>query len=228
MNQNEIIELSDAFFSKLNEKRQIDGDDLLVKSHILTYKDQPEKTILVLMSEEYEDAYIYQPLSDREQPYNPHYNEPDEILFAYLEEGYAVAEMDLHTHAALWNYIGETNLVDCKDGLQKYLEYCMQNGINIDKLKSAYDYKFYDLLSFYYVSAKEDIFLRADAFKDEPWYDAVSLFTRIGVCKSKSEHAPEVCKALKQLGYSVRLKTKEGDLYVFPAKDKKPKETDSR
>ena len=224
----EIIEVSDAFLTEVNERRKMDGDDQLVKSHILTHKEHPERTALVVMSEEYENAYIYHPLSDSKDPIQPLYSEPDGILLEYLEEGYEIVEMELHTHAALWNYIGETNLVDCKDGLQKYLEYCMQNGSTIDKLKSAYDYKFYDLLTFYYVSMKEDMFLRVDAFKDEPWYNDVALFTRIGVCKTKVEHAPDVYKALKQLGYSVRLKTKDGELYILPAKDKKPKETEAR
>ena len=169
MNNDEIIAKANEFYEKLNGQRQEDEEGLLVKSHILTLADKPEKTILVLMSEEYEDAYIYEPLSEKEQPYNPHYNEPDEILFGYLEAGYEVAEMDLHTHAALWNYISETQLVECHDGLQKYLDYCLQNRITVDKLKSVYDYKFNDLLSFY-ADAKEDIFLRADSFKDKPWY----------------------------------------------------------
>ena len=77
-------------------------------------------------------------------------------------------------------------------------------------------------------SAKEDIFLRVDAFKDEPWYDDVTLFTRIGVCKTKAENAPEVCKALNKLGYSVRLKAKDGELYVLPQKEKKAKEPEAR
>ena len=169
MNNDEIITKANDFYEKLNGQRQEEGEGLLVKSHILTLADQPERTIIVLMSEEYEDAYIYQPLSEKEQPYNPHYNEPDEILFGYLEEGYEIADMDLHTHAALWNYISETQLVECHDGLQKYLDYCLQNRITVDKLKSVYDYKFNDLLSFY-ADAKEDIFLRADSFKDKPWY----------------------------------------------------------
>ena len=75
---------------------------------------------------------------------------------------------------------------------------------------------------------KEDIFMRVENFKDRPWYDNVALFTRIGVCKVKADHAPEVCKALGQLGYSVRLKTRNGELYVLPTKDKKPKETEAR
>ena len=229
MNNDEIIAKANEFYEKLNGQRQEDEEGLLVKSHILTLADQPEKTILVLMSEEYEDAYIYVPLSDKEKPYNPHYNEPDEILFGYLEEGYEIADMDLHTHAALWNYISETQLVECHDGLQKYLDYCLQNRITVDKLKSVYDYKFNDLLSFYAIGAKEDIFLRVDSFKNEPWYDDVALYTRIGVCKPKHIYAKEVCRALRQLGYGVTLKFKGGDLYVTPyGKNKKPKETEAR
>ena len=61
MNNDEIIAKANEFYEKLNGQRQEDEEGLLVKSHILTLADQPEKTILVLMSEEYEDAYIYEP-----------------------------------------------------------------------------------------------------------------------------------------------------------------------
>ena len=75
---------------------------------------------------------------------------------------------------------------------------------------------------------REDIFMRVENFKDRSWYDNIALFTRIGVCKVKEEHSSEVCKVLEQLGYSVRLKTRNGELYVLPTKDKKPKETEAR
>ena len=89
-------------------------------------------------------------------------------------------------------------------------------------------YKFNDLLSFY-ADAKEDIFLRADSFKDKTWYGDIALYTRIGVCKPKPIYAKEVCRALRQLGYGVTLKFKGGDLYVTPyGKNKKPKETEAR
>ena len=223
-----IIEIVDTFLSKLNEKRKADGDKMLVKTHILTHKDHSERTTLVVTSEKYDCMYIYYPLSGSEKPIQLVYDSPDDILFEYLEKGYEIAEMELCTHAAIWSCISEINMVDCKDGLQKYLEYCMQNGITIDKLNSEYNYQFFDLLSFYADDVKEDIFLRTDAFKNEAWYGDVILFARIGVCKPKVEHAPEVCKALKQLGYSVRLKTKDGELYILPVKDKKPKETEAR
>lgn len=75
----------------------------------------------------------------------------------------------------------------------------------------------------------EDIFLRADSFKDEPWYDDLVLYTRIGVCKPKPVYAKDLNKALRQFGYGVTLKFKGGDLYVTPCgKNKKPKETEAR
>lgn len=75
----------------------------------------------------------------------------------------------------------------------------------------------------------EDIFLRADSFKDEPWYDDLVLYTRIGVCKPKPVYAKDLCKALRQLGYDVTLKFNGGDLYVTPCgKNKKSKETEAR
>ena len=43
----------------------------------------------------------------------------------------------------------------------------------------------------------EDVFLRADSFKDEPWYDDLVLYTRIGVCKPKPVYAKDLCKALR-------------------------------
>lgn len=75
----------------------------------------------------------------------------------------------------------------------------------------------------------EDIFLRVDSFKNEPWYDDFVLYTRIGVCKPKTENCKAVCRALRQLGYGVTLKLRDGDLYVMPfGKNKKPKETEAR
>lgn len=75
----------------------------------------------------------------------------------------------------------------------------------------------------------EYIFLRIDSFKDEPWYDDLMLYTHIGACKPKPENCKAVCMALRQLGYGVTLKFRDGELYVKPCgKNKKPKETKAR
>ena len=63
---------------------------------------------------------------------------------------------------------------------------------------------------------KEDIFFRADNFKDEKWYGEFLLYTRIGVCQPSPEHSLEVQKALKIMGYSTRTSEKDGKLYILP------------
>lgn len=218
-----------AYLAEINRQREIDGEEPLVESHILTKHNHPESTILVAMSEGYEDAYIYHPLSENEQPYNPHYAEPDEILLGYLEDGYQIEKMDMKTHAALWNYISDMNTVECKDGLKKYLEYCVKKDVSLDALKSRFDYKFYDLMAMYQTNVREDIFLRMDSFKEKPWYDDIVLYSRLGVCKPKVQNAKAVCKALRELGYSVQMKMRDGDLYVLPiGRNKNEKETEAR
>lgn len=69
---------------------------------------------------------------------------------------------------------------------------------------------------------KEDMFFRADNFRDEPWYGAFLLYTRIGVCQTTPEHALEVRKALKIMGYPTRTFEKDGKLYIAPGEEKAP------
>ena len=133
-------------------------------------------------------------------------------------------------HADVWFYVSEMGMdgIWYKQGLQKYLEYCVKNGVTGEVLQREMEYDGDDLLALYHPDGKEDLFLRVENFKNEPWYGDLVLYSRIGVCKTKPEYAPEVCKALNRLGYSVRLKAKDGELYVLPAKDKKPKEMEAR
>lgn len=62
----------------------------------------------------------------------------------------------------------------------------------------------------------EDIFLRADAFEDAPWYDAFILYTRIGVCQPQPEHILEVRKALKMMGYVTHQADHDGKAMIVP------------
>ena len=147
-----------------------------------------------------------------------------------MEDNFEIIEFDIDAHSDVWfgvNAFGADSIIFPK-GFQQYLEYCLKNNVTAAQMRENFDYDGVDLLTLYRAEGKEDMFLRVDAFKDKPWYGDVVLFTRIGTCKPKAEHVPEVCKALRQLGYAVRLKAKEGELYVFPAKDKKPKETEAR
>ena len=68
-----------------------------------------------------------------------------------------------------------------------------------------------------------------DSFKDEPWYEDIVLYSRIGVCKPKPDNCKAVCKALRELGYPVQLKFRGGDLYVVPrGRNKNAKEPEAR
>ena len=62
----------------------------------------------------------------------------------------------------------------------------------------------------------EDIFLRAEAFEDEPWYDELLIYTHIGVCKPQKEDAETVRKALKMLGYETEECDYNGEVYLNP------------
>ena len=67
---------------------------------------------------------------------------------------------------------------------------------------------------------REDIFLRADAFEDAPWYEDFQLYTRIGTCCPKGEHAAELQKALKMMGYPTHTAERNGKTYILPGEGK--------
>lgn len=63
---------------------------------------------------------------------------------------------------------------------------------------------------------KEDSFFRSDNFKNEPWYGDFQMFMTIGVCTPAAEHALQVRKALKVMGYTTHISVRGGETYVVP------------
>lgn len=63
---------------------------------------------------------------------------------------------------------------------------------------------------------KEDIFFRADNFRDEKWYGYLQMYMAIGVCKPDREYVSDLQKALKVLGCSTQAKERGGQLYLVP------------
>ena len=63
---------------------------------------------------------------------------------------------------------------------------------------------------------REDIFFRADNFRDEPWYEDFKMYLAIGVCTPQEEHALQVRKALKVMGYAAHTSQRDGKTYVVP------------
>lgn len=197
--------------------------------YILIRKYSPEKTTAVA-SNESGGVFMFYPYDEKEDFSEPWDFDADRLLFEMLGEGYEILDMTMDGHLDVWFYVSEMGMdgIWYKQGMQKYLEYCVKNGVTGEVLQREMEYDGDDLLALYCPEGREDLFMRVENFKNEPWYGDLVLYSRIGVCKTKPECAPEVCKSLKQLGYSVRLKAKDGELYVLPAKDKKPKDMEAR
>lgn len=62
----------------------------------------------------------------------------------------------------------------------------------------------------------EDIFFRADNFREEPWYGDFQLFLAIGVCQPSEEHVLQVRKALKVMGFDTRTAIRDGKTCIVP------------
>lgn len=62
---------------------------------------------------------------------------------------------------------------------------------------------------------KEDIFFRADNFRDELWYGDFQMYMAIGVCQPPEEHALQVRKALKIMGFPTHTTIRDGKTYIL-------------
>lgn len=71
---------------------------------------------------------------------------------------------------------------------------------------------------------REDVFFRADNFQNEPWYGDFQIYRNLGVCQPKPEHALEVQKALKVMGYPTHAAERNGKTYLLPG-EKQPEST---
>lgn len=75
---------------------------------------------------------------------------------------------------------------------------------------------------------RQDIFFRADNFREEPWYGEFRIFLAIGICQVPQEEALPVRKALKVMGYSTHTAIREGKTYILPGEPKQsPAETET-
>lgn len=66
---------------------------------------------------------------------------------------------------------------------------------------------------------REDMFFRADNFQNEPWYGDFQIYRNLGVCQPRPEHALEVQKALKVMGYPTHTAEQNGKLYLLPGEE---------
>ena len=75
---------------------------------------------------------------------------------------------------------------------------------------------YYEMMAKPIDEIREDIFFRYDNFRDEPWYEDFQMYLAIGVCVPQEEHALQVRKALKVMGYATHTSQRNGQTYVLP------------
>ena len=230
-NREELVEQVKEYLKRSDVREKVNDETTedYKFMYVLMKKFDPKETVVAASNERGETILIF-PFSDAEDVCNSLDFDPDWLLFSYLEDNFEIIEFDIDAHSDVWFCVNEygADSIIFPEGLQQYLAYCLKHNVTAEQMKENFHYDGVDLLTLYRAEGKEDLFMHVENFKDKPWYGDVVLYTRIGTCKPKAEHVPEVCKALKQLGYSVRLKTKDGEMYVLPAKEKKPKETEAR
>lgn len=67
---------------------------------------------------------------------------------------------------------------------------------------------------------KEDVFFRADNFKNESWYGDLQMYLAIGVCKPDRGCVADLQKALKVLGYNTRISENDGEPFLLPQRER--------
>lgn len=67
---------------------------------------------------------------------------------------------------------------------------------------------------------REDMFFRADNFKNEKWYGDLQMYLAIGVCKPDRENVSDLQKALKVLGYPTRARENDGEVFLVPQRER--------
>lgn len=75
----------------------------------------------------------------------------DDNFLSRLENGYEIVFMDMDTHYGMWCVINEQGIdgIECKDGLNKYILFCKNNGISVQTIKSTVGFQINDIYPLY-------------------------------------------------------------------------------
>lgn len=71
----------------------------------------------------------------------------DEDIFEILNDGYQIDFMDMTIHYGIWTTINDWGLneIECKEGLNKYILFCKNNGISAQTIKSTVGHDIKDI-----------------------------------------------------------------------------------
>ena len=134
---------------------------------IIAYAGMPEEPDSVVLFFPYEK----EDYSDCHEAWAFNY---ERDLFEDLEDGYELLWMSDETHGNVWRCITDWvewgDDVEAKEGLKKYLEFCIKNGINKKYLQKGFPYELLDVIETYGIKNQEtgDIRKNRKARKQEP------------------------------------------------------------
>lgn len=116
-----------------------DNQDLLFKA-VSYNRDNPDEIIGITNIEGYE-----QYRSIPEWDYNI-----DSYLFEDLSDDFKILYMPLSIHYGVWQCINEDRSdIECQSGLQRYLQYCKEEGINANIISDVLSYNVDDVMDLY-------------------------------------------------------------------------------
>ena len=110
---------------------------------------------LLVMDGNEKDALAYAVNADEAISFNPFAENPDQSvkqydstllfndnsLFNHLEDGYRLVGMLPDAHYCVWDCLSAEDMeTDYPDGLKKYMQFCRQNGVTMEKMiENGYD-----------------------------------------------------------------------------------------
>ncbi len=150
-----LLEYMKGFVSYIC-KDSVELEDVNVDSINLVIRDEKNpKDMYVLVSDNnYDRAFLLSVLNSKKVETTPEWDfSYADYLYEPLAEGFSIAYIDESVHPVLWEditcgYDREDVLEDA--GMQKYIKYCMDNGITFEKLvKENTSLNFEDLYDFY-------------------------------------------------------------------------------
>lgn len=139
------------------QKKRGYGDDENYALETVLYKGDPKnpEDVLVYGVSDQESFWFHLTGDDqKEVAISPMEIDYDDNLFKDLENGYEIAGMSMEGHYGVWytlddvenNEFWETSR---PEGLAKYLLYCRQNGVTVQKLQKETGYDGRDMLKVY-------------------------------------------------------------------------------
>lgn len=112
--------------------------------------DENDKKNPIVITYDYDTLYNLDVLNDTFYSIGDWTYNIDNDIFEELEKGKKIGYMDLGTHYNIWSYVDDMyDDIDHIDGMNRYIEYCIDNNIIKEKLEEKLDLDVPDIMKYY-------------------------------------------------------------------------------